>query len=33
MCLVVMYGINKNADENLIEKMIYMNYDVKQLLN
>lgn len=33
MCLVVMYGINKNADENLIEKMIYMNYDVKPLVN
>ena len=33
MCLVVMYGVKKNVDASLIEKMLYMNYDVKPLLN
>ena len=33
MCLVVMYGVKKEVDANLVEKMLYMNYDVKPLLN
>lgn len=33
MCLVVMYGVDKSVDTLLFEKMIYMNYDIKPLLN
>lgn len=33
MCLVVMYGVKKDVDSSMIEKMLYMNYDVKPLKN
>lgn len=33
MCLVVMYGVKKEIDSSLIEKMLYMNFDVKPLIN
>lgn len=33
MCLVVMYGVDKSVDPTMIEKMLYMNFDVKPLLN
>lgn len=33
MCLVVMYGVKKDVNVSLMEKMLYMNYDVKPLLN
>lgn len=33
MCLVVLYGINKKADIKLMEKMFYMQFDVKPMVN
>ena len=33
MCLVVMYGVKKEVDMSLVEKMLYMNFDVKPLVN
>lgn len=33
MCLVIMYGIKKDVDVNLMEKMFYMQFDVKPMLN
>lgn len=33
MCLVIMYGINKKADKSLMEKMFYLQYDAKPMVN
>ena len=33
MCLVVLYGINKSADIKLMEKMFYMQFDIKPMVN
>lgn len=33
MCLVIMYGINKDADVSLMEKMFYFQFDSKPMVN
>lgn len=33
MCLVVLYGVPKTVDTTLVEKMLYMNFDAKPLVN